>query len=225
MLAKTLKLSIVGLLVGATSFCSTSASGQQLLQPSQRYQPTEVAQVPPSVHVAPPQAQRIPTSSYNFSDQAHAQQPGVDNRYLIQQVAYQQPVAPATNEPVVPAILAGAPAMGQVQQAAQKLAAPVTAKVETVSQALNQFTPKVAAEKSFKDFAPQMQQVIKTNTPRIAPEEISSQRAVLESQLKAIKQRTAARQAELALLAKREAAQVAPQVKQSISAATLPAAT
>ena len=115
--------------------------------------------------------------------------------------------------------------MGQVQQAAQKLAAPVTAKVETVSQALNQFTPKVAAEKSFKDFAPQMQQVIKTNTPRIAPEEISSQRAVLESQLKAIKQRTAARQAELALLAKREAAQVAPQVKQSISAATLPAAT
>ena len=228
MLAKTTKLSIVGLLIASTTFCGSTANGQQLRQPSQRYQPTEVAQAPPSVHVAPPQAQRIPATSYTFTDQATAPQAGVDNRYLIQQVAYQQPVAPASNEPAVPAILAGVPAQRQFQEAAQKMPAPAATKVESVSQALNQFTPKSAAEKSFKDFAPQMQQVIKTNTPRIAPEEISSQRAVLESQLRAIKQRTAAREAELAMKAKEAAAQ-APQAiarhKQSISAETLPAPT
>ncbi len=239
MLAKTLKLAIVGLLVGSTTFCGSTVSGQQLQQPSQRYQPTELAQMPPSVHVAPSQAERIPATSYNFSDQTPAPQRGVDDRYMVQQTAYQQPVASTSAEPAVPAILAGAPVqqkVQQVQQAVQKLASPVPMKVESVSQALNQFTPKAVAEKSFKDFAPEMQQVIKTNTPRIAPEEISSQRAVLESQLRAIKQRTAAREAELASMAKQEATQaaqanrvaqaapqnVAPEVKQSISAAVLP---
>ncbi len=226
MLAKTLKLSIVGLFfVASTAVCGSTAQGQQLRQPSQRYQPTEVAQTPPSVHVAPPQAQRIPATSYTFTDQAPAPQAGVDGRYLIQQVAYQQPVAPASNEPAVPAILAGVPAKRQVQEAVKKLAAPAAMKVESVSQALNQFTPKAVAEKSFKDFAPQMQQAIKTNTPRIAPEEISSQRAILESQLRAIKQRTAAREAELALKAKEAAAQTVPQAKQTVPAQSLPAPT
>jgi len=223
MLAKTFKLAIVGLLIGSTSFSGSTAIGQQLRQPSQRYQPTEVAQTPPSVHVAPAQAQRIPAISYTFTDQAPGPQAGVDDRYLIQQTAYQQPVAPASNEPAVPAILAGSPVLNKVQQATQKLAAPVPMKVESVSQALNKFTPQVAAEKSFNDFAPQMKQVIKTTTPRIAPEEISSQRAVLESQLRAIKQRTAAREAELASKAKANAAQVEQPAKQSIAAATLPA--
>ncbi len=239
MLAKTLKLSIVGLfLVASTAFCGSTVNGQQLRQPSQRYQPTEVSQTPPSVHVAPSQARRIPTS-YTFTDQTPASQASVDNRYLVQQTAYQAPVPPASNEPAVPAILAGVPAKQQIQEAAKKFTAPAAVKVETVSQALNQFTPKAAAEKSFKDFAPQMQQVIKTNTPRIAPEEISSQRAVLESQLRAIKQRTAAREAELASRANQTVAQTVaktvpqavPQVKQAIIAAepaetaTLPAPT
>ena len=231
MLAKTLKLAIVGLLIGSTSLTSSTASGQQLQTPSQRYQPTEVSQTPPSVHVAPSQAQRIPATTYNFSDQATPA--GVDDRYLIQQVAYQEPVAPASNEPAVPAILAGAPALNRVKQAVQKATTQVPMKVESVSQALNQFTPQVAAEKSFKDFAPQMKQAIKTSTPRIAPEEISSQRAVLESQLRAIKQRTADREAELATLAKAKAQQAqaavaaaVPQVqetRQAISQAITPA--
>ena len=226
MLAKTLKLSIVGLfLVTSTAMSGLTANGQQLRQPSQRYQPTKVAQTPPSVHVAPSQAQRIPATSYTFTDQAPVQQQGVDDRYLIQQTAYQQPTAPASGEPAVPAILAGVPAKQQVQEAAKKFASPAAMKVESVSQALNQFTPKAAAEKSFKDFAPQMQQVIKTNTPRIAPEEISSQRAVLESQLRAIKQRTAAREAELASKAKEAATKAISQAKQTAPAATLPAPT
>lgn len=239
MLAKTFKLAIVGLLVGWTPLGTTTANGQQLQRPSQRYQPTEVSQTPPSVHVAPSHAQRIPATAYTFSDQVPATPAGVDDRYLIQQTAYQAPVSPAaeSNEPAVPAILAGAANLRQVKQAAKKIAAPAALKVESVSQALNQFTPQVAAEKSFNDFAPQMKQAIKTSTPRIAPEEISSQRAVLESQLRAIKQRTAAREAELAAMAKAAAvkaqavtepvvervAEVVPQAKQAISQATLPA--
>lgn len=244
MLAKTIKLTIFGLLVASTSLWGSTASGQQLRQPSQRYQPTEV-QTPPSVHVAPAEAQRIPATRYTFSDQAPAAPTGVDNRYLIQQVAYQQAAAPAS-EPAVPAILAGAPGAGKVQQAARNLMAPATAKVESVSQALNQFatkvpaqvqsipkgfkqfTPQSAAEKTFEDFAPQMQQVIKTNTPRIAPEEISSQRALLESQLRAIKERVAAREAEVAAKVDEVAATVdeaTGQAEQVISAAKLPAAT
>ena len=237
MLAKTIKLSIVGLLVASTTFCGSTANGQQLRQPSQRYQPTEVLQAPPSVHVEPSQAQRIPATNYNFTDQAPAPQPGVGSSYPVRQVAYQQQVTPASNEPAVPAILAGVPAQRQFQEAAQAMTAPAAARVESVSQALNQFTPKSAAEKSFKDFAPQMQQVIKTNTPRIAPEEISSQRAVLESQLRAIKQRTAAREAELAMKTKQAAAQAAQaaqaarsvpavaQPRQSVSSKSLPAPT
>ena len=220
MLAKTLKLAIVGLLVGSTSLSPSMANGQQLQQPSQRYQPTEVSQVPPSVHVAPSQAQRIPSTSYNFSDQATPA--GVDDRYLIQQTAYQEPVAAASSEPAVPAILAGVPKLNQAKQAVQNVAAPVQMKVESVSQALNKFTPQAVAEKSFKDFAPQMTQAIKTSTPRIAPEEISSQRAVLESQLRAIKQRTVAREAELAALAKAKTEQVkvavAPVIEREVAA-------
>jgi len=230
MLAKTFKLAIVVLFAGSTLFSGSIASGQQLRQPSQRYQPTELSQTPPSVHIAPSQAQRIPATTYTFSDQAAGEQSAVGNRYLIQQTAYQESVAPASNEPAVPAILAGAPALRKVKQAVEQVASPVAMKVESVSQALNQFTPQVAAEKSFNDFAPQMKQVIKTSTPRIAPEEISSQRAVLESQLRAIKQRAADREAELAAMATKKAeavkraAQDVPQVKQSISAATLPVA-
>jgi hypothetical protein len=214
MLAKTLKLAIVGLLVGSTTFGGTIANGQQLPQPSQRYQPTELNQVPPSVHVAPAQARRIPTSTYNFSDQKPISSAAHRGPYLVQQTAYQQSVQ---TEPKVPEILAGTTDFRQTQPRLRKSAADATAplkqKLESVSQALNQFTPNVAAEKTFNDFAPQMAQAIKSTTPRIAPEEISSQRAILESQLKAIKERTAAREAELAALAKSAAKKASPLTK------------
>ncbi len=201
MLAKTLKIAIIGLIAGATPLVSSVAVGQQLQRPSQRYQPTEVRPTPPSVHVAPGKAQRIPATTYNFSDQVPANSLGVGSRYAVQQTTYQAPLTEA-NEPVVPEILAGAANFPRAQKAMEKFKAPVTARVESVSQALNQFTPKVAAEKSFEDFAPQMSQAIRTTTPRIAPEEISSQRAVLESQLRAIQKRTAAREAEISAMAK-----------------------
>lgn len=205
MLAKTIKLAIVGLLVGSTALGGYSANGQQLTQPSQRYQPTAVNQGPPSVHVAPSEAQRIPATSFTFSDQQANAVAGGNPRYMVQQTTYQDSVPSASAEPKVPAILSGGSNLRQaVTSAKQNLTgavAPVQQKVESVSQALNQFTPQSAAEKTFDDFAPQMKQAIKTTTPRIAPEEISSQRAVLESQLRAIKQRTAAREAELAAVA------------------------
>lgn len=211
MLAKTIKLAIVGLLVGSTTLGGLTVNGQQLPQPSQRYQPTELSQAPPSVHVAPSQAQRIPATSYTFSDQQTGTAPSGDNRYMVQQTAYQDSAPSSSFEPKVPAILSGGSSLRQATTAAKQTfgsaAAPVQQKVESVSQALNQFTPHTAAEKTFDDFAPQMRQAIKTTTPRIAPEEISSQRAILESQLRAIKQRTAAREAELAAVA--EAAKAA----------------
>ena len=215
MLAKTRKLAIIGLMVGSTALGSFTAQAQQLSQPSQRYQPTQVVQAPPSVHIAPQKAQRIP-ASYNFSDQGDAQHVSADDRYLIQQVAYQQPVAQApagTTEPAVPAILAGMPKISEAKAAIQQVTAPARMKVESVSQALNQFTPRATAEKSFNDFAPQMKQVIKTTTPRIAPEEISSQRAVLEAQLRAIQERTAVREAELASMGEKVAATAAAAVE------------
>ncbi len=192
MLAKQLKLALLGVLIGSTSLCISSANGQQLQRPSQRYQPTEVdASVEKVVH----SASQIPTTHVRMTDQATSSQ---QDKYLIRQVAYQEPA----NTPPVPAILAGVPGG---QEAIEK----VSPLRDAFKQHFEQ--PSKPVVSAIEKAAPLMDQAIQARTPRIAPEEISTQRALLEKQLRNIKTRTAQREADLAAATR----MVAEQAKQS----------
>lgn len=178
MLAKQLKLALLGVLIGSTSFCISSANGQQLERPSQRYQPTQVDTAAGEIiHTA----SQIPAVRVRMSDQVD---PTSQDKYLIRQVAYQEPV----KAPPVPAILAGT---SEFQG--------VTKKATSLRDAFRQQfgESKQATASAIEQAAPLMDQSIQARTPRIAPEEISTQRALLEKQLRDIKSRTAAREAEL----------------------------
>ena len=192
MLAKQLKLALLGVLIGSTSLCISSANGQQLQRPSQRYQPTKVdASAETVVH----SASQIPATHVRMTDQATSSQ---QDKYLIRQVTYQEP----TNTPPVPAILAGMPS----EQEATK-------KVSNLRDAFRQQfeQPSKPVVSAIEKAAPLMDQAIQARTPRIAPEEISTQRALLEKQLRNIKTRTAEREADLAAATR----MVAEQAKQS----------
>jgi len=178
MLAKQIKLVLLGMLIGSTSFCISSANGQQLQRPSQRYQPTKVDASGEVIH----SASHIPAVRVRMSDQI---EDVPQDKYLIRQVAYQEPV----KAPPVPAILAG-------KSDFQSKAPNATSLRESFR---NQFgQSKRAVTSKLEQAAPLMDQAIQARTPRIAPEEISTQRALLEKQLRDIKSRTAAREAELA---------------------------
>ena len=179
MLAKQIKLALLGVLIGSTSFGISSANGQQLERPSQRYQPT---QVDPTAGEVIHTASQIPAVRVRMSDQAEQ---GPEDKYLIRQVAYQEPV----KAPPVPAILAGT---SDFQPATRKATSLRNAFQKQFGQS------KRAATSAIEQAAPLMDQAIQARTPRIAPEEISTQRALLEKQLRDIKSRTAAREAELA---------------------------
>jgi uncharacterized repeat protein (TIGR01451 family) len=179
MLAKQLKLALLGVLIGSTSFCISSANGQQLERPSQRYQPTQVdAAAGEVIHTA----SQIPSVRVRMSDQANQ---GQQDKYLIRQVAYQEPV----KAPQVPAILAGS---SEFQGATRKASSLRDAFQQKFGES------KRAASSAIEQAAPLMDQAIQARTPRIAPEEISTQRALLEKQLRDIESRTVAREADLA---------------------------
>ena len=174
MLAKQLKIAIVGMLIGATSFCIPTVNGQQPQTPSQRYLPTQVS-TPQPAGARTIAAERIPTSSnaaavYRLTDQVA---PTDKDKYLVRQVTWEDTAEPSKDVPV-PEILTGA------KNAASAFRSSFGTKMEAA--------------------APVMDQAIRSRTPRIAPEEISSQRAMLESQLRKIKQRTADRERELATM-------------------------
>lgn len=195
MLAKQLKLALLGVLIGSTSFCISSANGQQLERPSQRYQPTQVDSLAGEViHTA----SQIPAVRVRMSDQAEQ---GPEDKYLIRQVAYQAPV----KAPPVPAILAGT---SEFQAATKK----ATSLRESFRKQFGQAKPAATA---IEKAAPLMDQAIQARTPRIAPEEISTQRAMLERQLRNIKSRTAAREAELASMVAEKAKASAKTIRQA----------
>ncbi len=178
MLAKQFKLALLGVLIGSTSFSVSTANGQQLERPSQRYQPTQVdANAGEVIHTA----SQIPAVRVRMSDQVDQ---SAQNKYLIRQVAYQEPV----KAPAVPAILAGT---SDFQGSVKKTGALRDAFRKQFAEA------KPATASAIEKAAPVMDQAIRARTPRIAPEEISTQRALLEKQLRDIKSRTAAREAEL----------------------------
>ena len=77
MLAKQLKLALLGVLIGSTSFCISSANGQQLQRPSQRYQPTQVDSLAGEVIHS---ASQIPAVHVRMSDQVEQ---GPQDKYLI----------------------------------------------------------------------------------------------------------------------------------------------
>jgi len=179
MLAKQIKLALMGVLIGSTSFCISTANGQQLERPSQRYQPTQVdALAGEVIHTA----SQIPAVRVRMSDQVDQ---NTQDKYLIRQVAYQEPV----KAPPVPAILAG---KSEFQGSARKAGSLQDAFRRQLGE------PKRMATTAIEKAAPIMDQAIQARTPRIAPEEISTQRAMLEKQLRDIKSRAAAREAELA---------------------------
>ena len=196
MLAKQLKLALLGVLIGSTSFCISSANGQQLQRPSQRYQPTQVDSLAGEVIHS---ASQIPAVHVRMSDQVEQ---GPQDKYLIRQVAYQEPV----KAPPVPAILAG---KSEFQGATKK----VTSLRDTFRKQFGQ--SKRAATSTIEQAAPLMDQAIQARTPRIAPEEISTQRALLEKQLRNIKSRTAAREAELASMVAEKAKASAKTIRQA----------
>jgi len=197
MLAKQFKLALLGVLIGSTSFCISSANGQQLQRPSQRYQPTQVdATAGEVIH----QASQIPAVRVRMSDQLEQ---GPQDKYLIRQVAYQEPIKKA---PPVPAILAG----NSDFQAGKRKA---TSLRESFRKQFGQ--AKQAVKSPIEKAAPLMDQAIQARTPRIAPEEISTQRALLEKQLRNIKSRTAAREAELASMVGEQEKKSAKTIRQA----------
>lgn len=191
------RTAVVTLLIGTLPLGGEMLLGQHVRQPSQRYQPTAVNQTPPSVHVDPAAASRIPThepqgTSYTLSDQVAQEQIEQPGRYLIRQVAYQQPANPATETANVPTTPKSAVSLRKIfetrsEQIAQQTTADITGKIE-------------AAGSQIEQAAGQMDQAIRSTTGEQA-ESISAQRAQLESQLRQIKARTEAKKRELAAAA------------------------
>ncbi len=204
MLAKQLKIALMGMLIGSTSFCISSANGQEPQRPSQHYRPSQVEISAEGVHAA----SETPATRFRMSDQTsgqagHHQQ---DDRYLIRQVAWQEPVDGSTNRPEVPAILAGQTAVQDVSNKAGSLRDTFRRHFEQASD---------ATVSSIEKAAPVMEQAIQASSPRAAGGEISTQRALLESQLRRIKARTVAREAKLETTADQAAAQFAQDAVES----------
>ena len=198
MLANKLKIAVMGVLIGSTSFCIPTVNSQQVQPPSQHYQPVSVDKL-----VTPPNRPAPTSASVRLTDQSTPSNP-----YLIRQVAYQEPVASVP----VPEILTGS----------RKLptAAPATTSLRDAFE--KQFgQPKTPVASAIEKASPFMDQAIQARTPRIAPEEISSQRAILEQQLQQIKERTLAGEMQLEQ-AKRAIAQEATRSAKTISQAAEP---
>ena len=155
----------------ALSAGSLFAQNQQPIQtPSQRYQPASTQAAPPSVHIAPRAAQRMPESrklrrSLNDSSlQKWRNQP----QGAIAQTSFQEP---ATQQTAVPSILAGAPeTKAPTQPKATEKATDLASPSSGFSAA------RAASTNSMERFAAQVNQ-IRTAEPqvgKIAPQGLRS---------------------------------------------------
>ena len=197
MLANKLKIAVMGVLIGSTSFGIPTVNSQQVQPPSHHYQPVSVDKL-----VTPPNGQAPASASVRLTDQSTPSAP-----YLVRQVTYQEPV---TSVPV-PKILAGS----------QLPTAPPATKSLRDAFAKQFGQPRTPVASAIEKASPLMDQAIQARTPRIAPEEISSQRAILEQQLRQIKERTRAGEMQLED-AKRAIAQEATRSAKTISQAAGP---
>ena len=102
-ITKIAKWSVLTLLIAITADSLLAQDPYYVKPPSQRYEPAQAQTAPPSVHVQPAGAQRLSRSLSDASLPKWNNQP----QGRIAQTSYQ---VPATQEPTVPAILAGAPA-------------------------------------------------------------------------------------------------------------------
>ena len=140
--------SLLTLLIVATadSLLAQNQQQQNVRPPSQRYQPAESQAAPPSVHVAPGDTQRLQRT---LSDESLPNW-NTQQQNTIAQTSYQEP---ATQEPSVPAVLAGTPR--QRPAAIQNAAAGLSAA-------------RAAASTSMDRFAAQVNQM-RTEGPKVGP--------------------------------------------------------
>ena len=200
MLALNSKFSSAILMTGLFMFLIGSAFGQQT--PSQRYQPvrqSEAENAPPSVHVAPSNANRIAPqfravsqqtangTGYSFSDDFQTKSSEVPNRNLrpqyeppqrgtIQQTSYAQDEV----EPRIPAILLG---NAPIKKPGLPLQAGA-AQFKTSAESATRVTPN--------DFAAGMSQ-LQSAGPRIAPSELSNQQLNINEQMAELRRRAEAK--------------------------------
>ncbi|QEG23305.1 DUF11 domain-containing protein [Mariniblastus fucicola] len=135
-ISKIVSWSVLTLLIAISADSLLAQDQQQVVPPSQRYEPAQAQTAPPSVHIAPGEARRLPGTQKlrrSLSDQSLSQwsnQPGT-----IAQTSYQQPAA--TQEPAVPAVLAGAPS-SMANQAANGFSAARSASASSVERFASQ---------------------------------------------------------------------------------------
>lgn len=184
-------------MAGAMAFstaCTVSTASAQT-PPSQRYQPVAQDTAPPSVHVPPSNLRSIGSAStgYSLSDKSLAERPSKYSyhRGTVQQTSYQAPA-----KPHVPEILRNTAAPAKVAAVALPAPTPVAPQF-TAPNVTSETTLTATTSKSPADYANVMKQ-IRTNGPRIAPEELSSvhaEKAMIEKQMAELRQRAQAKAA------------------------------
>ena len=133
--------------VSADSLLAQDQNPQNVLPPSQRYEPARAQSAPPSVHVSPTVVNRLPGSqSLRRSLNDQSLQNWNNQRGTIAQTSYQ--------EPAVPSVLAGSPAVAE-----PKPTIPVPAGFTAA---------RTATQNSVEQFAAQVNQM-RTKGPEVSP--------------------------------------------------------
>ena len=143
------------------AFTGDSFAQTQVVPPSQRYQPSQAQAAPPSVHISPEHVSRLSGSGAlrrSLTDQSLAQ--WKEQSGTIAQTSYQEP---AGQEPQVPAILAGTPAMPS-----QRRVVPQQAFTKPAAAQSGISAARAASRSSIERFTPQVDQM-KFDGPQVSP--------------------------------------------------------